>query len=290
MKLKKIFVIIFIVTFIIGLSSYLIFHNTGKVGLSANPGLKMPIQTVPEFKVENTLELLEENNDWENDFESKFKVKLLESGRGFHGDQVEAKTGENWLGLFKQGNKFYLKNTRLKVTRVHDEIVDEENRKTGKHVSVENEKDSILLLKNANFLKEGEIKTLFGGNPNRNEVEEGVDYLSLRVGFKKEFRLGTEKFLLSVKKGINKEGEKIITLYLENNEIKQSIHSNKYFGEDDYLGALYWIGDLDKDNKPDFYFDLYFNDNVENKNLYISSKAKKGKLLKKVAVFRTTGC
>jgi len=41
---------------------------------------------------------------------------------------------------------------------------------------------------------------------------------------------------------------------------------------------------------PDFYFSLYFHDNVEYKNLFLSSEAKKGELVKKVATFTITGC
>ena len=45
------------------------------------------------------------------------------------------------------------------------------------------------------MLKEGEVKTLFGGNPNGDEIEENVDYISLTSGFSREFELGNEKCL-----------------------------------------------------------------------------------------------
>ncbi len=56
------------------------------------------------------------------------------------------------------------------------------------------------------------------------------------------------------------------------------------------LGNLYWVGDLDRDGKPDFFTNLYLNENGDYLNLYLSSRAKKGKLVKKVAVFATSGC
>lgn len=236
-------------------------------------------------------EILEENKDWEKDEESQFKVKLLETGEGFHGDEINAKSGETWLGLYNQGGKFFLKNSKLEITRVYDEIVDYKKRqKTGKNVSVINENQSVFLLKNADYLKEKEIKTLFGGNPNWTEVEENIDYLSLTIGFSREFNINNERYILQVKKGINKRGEKISSLILENEKVKQTLHSINSFGDDDNLGTLYWAGDLDSDGKPDFYFSLYFHDNVEYKNLFLSSKADKNKLVKKVAIFTITGC
>lgn len=295
MRIRKTFVLVFLLSFLIGYISVLptkktsLPKKTGKVNFQIKNDIAIfePLP-VTENQIEDKPEILEENNDWEN--ESKFNVKLLEVGEGFHGDQVSAKSGENWLGLFQNNGKFYLKKTKLKVSRVQDVVVDEENEKTGKSVKVENGTNSMLLLKNADFLKEGEITTLFGGNPNRNEIEENIDYLELRVGFNKEFTIGKEKFYLSVKKGVNKKGKKIIALILENKNIKQTLHSNEYFGEDDYLGTLYWAGDLDKDKKPDFYLDLYVHENMVYKNLFLSSKSERNKLVKKVAVFSITGC
>jgi hypothetical protein len=56
------------------------------------------------------------------------------------------------------------------------------------------------------------------------------------------------------------------------------------------LGNLYWVGDLDRDGKPDFFLELYEHDNVDNKVLFLSSEAEKGNFVKKVAYFWTTGC
>jgi hypothetical protein len=60
--------------------------------------------------------------------------------------------------------------------------------------------------------------------------------------------------------------------------------------DDNYLGSLDWAGDLDRDGKPDFYFSLYVHDNVEYQNLFLTSSAKKGKLVKKIAMWFTNGC
>src|SRR5687767_8432798 len=63
-------------------------------------------------------------------------VRLIETG-AFHGDEMHTRSGEHWIGLYKTGNGFMLIDTVVKVKRVHDPVVDEdESRKTGKEVSV----------------------------------------------------------------------------------------------------------------------------------------------------------
>ena len=81
-----------------------------------------------------------------------------------------------------------------------------------------------------------------------------------------------------------------MSLILENGTSKQVLHSNRSFSNDDYLGALEWVGDLNRDGKPDLYLDLYIHDNAIYKNLFLSSEAEKGKLVKKITTFTTTGC
>jgi hypothetical protein len=243
-------------------------------------------------KTIQTQEIIEEISEIDLENKEDFSVKLLETGEGFHGEQVNAKSGETWLGLFKKDDKYVLEKTKIEIEKVYDTVVDGKNKKveTGKTVKTSNKNPSIFLLKNADFLKQGEIETLFGGNHLGNEIKENIDYLSLKIGFSKDFVIDNEKFTLKVKKGINQKNKQIIALVLENKGISQTLHSLNYFGEDDYLGTLYWAGDLDKDNKPDFYLNLYFHDNLEDKYLFLSSKAVNGKLVKKVANFWINGC
>ncbi|MDQ3713169.1 MAG: hypothetical protein M3388_13240 [Acidobacteriota bacterium] len=228
------------------------------------------------------------------DEEYLFKIKLLETGEGFHGDEIEAKSGETWLGLFRVKDKYFLRSTKIKIHRVHDPVIDgfEEKyatQKTGKSVTVSEEQQQLIfLLKNAEQLREGETKTLFWNN--LNEENEEAESTSLDRKFIREYWFGGEKCVLHVREGLNKKGEKILALILEGDEKKQVLHSIRSVEEGDYLGSLYWMGDLDQDGKPDFYFDLYIHDNVEYKNLSLSSEAKNGKLLEKVATFTITGC
>ncbi len=296
MNLKKVFIGVFISTFFLGITAYFLIPRLNQIAQKESVKESPKVMAEPKSEIveeskvpKENLEILEENKDWENRDESRFKTRLIETGDGFHGDEIEAKSGETWLGLFKKGNDFFLKNTKLKVRRVHDSIVDGERKiNTGKSVFSREKSQAVYLLKNAKKLKEVKIKTLFYFDDD--DREDYDDFFQFNIGVRKKFSIGENNFSIQVKKGINKKGEKIIALILSDGKINQTLHSLKYFGEDDYMGSLVWVGDLDNDGKPDFYLDLYFHDNVEYKNLFLSSEAEKGKLVKKVAVFSITGC
>jgi len=297
MKITKTFIVVFLLTFLIGtISFYLLILKTGENVEQIEITQPIPSDSpAPKIETKIELEILEENDDWRDEHESKFKIKLLETGEGFHGNQIEAKSGETWLGLFKVKDKYFLRSTKIKIHSVHDSVIDgyEEKyatQKTGKSVIVSGKLQPVFLLKNAKQLKEGETKTLFWNNSNEESKNEEMESTSLDKKFIREYQFGEEKYILQVREGVNKKGEKILALIFEDDKKKQVLHSTKSIEEGDYLGSLNWVGDLDRDGKPDFYFDLYFHDNVEYKNLFISSEAKKGKLLKKVATFITTGC
>ena len=303
MNFAKILSGLFIATFLLGTLSYILFYeisenvslnnisrieNTSQINLDSQNKTETALESIKEDS-----EIIEENTDWKDRDETKFKIKLLETGDGFHGDDIDAKSGENWLGLFEDKGVFYLQYTKLKIRRVHDPIVDgfdeeEATQKTGKSVEVDKKAKPVFLLKNAAMLKEGEVKSLYHYDENA-ESSIGED-VSIRKGFVKEFKIGNVVYKVIAKKGKNKGGEDILALVIESEGISQTIHSIKFLEESDYLGSLEMAGDLDSDGKLDFYFDLYFHDNVEYRNLFLSSKAKKGKLVEKVAVFSTTGC
>ena len=265
----------------------------------AEPLTMVPLESdgpVEKNEPSPILEIIDEI-DGRDDQASRFPIKLLTTGEGFHGDEVAASNGDKWLGLFENEGKFYLHDAPLKVKRVYDEIVDFPNtrQKTGKSVSVNGSARSIFLLKNAAFPK-GEVPTLFMGKTwdDIRSSEDGdlapIDILTtLKENFSATFELKNTKYELKVVRALNPEREEILALVLESGNVRQVLHTmGSDFNSD--VGTLYWVGDIDRDGKPDFYMDLFVHYNVGNKVLFISSQAEKGKLLKKVAYFWTTGC
>ncbi|HSK70077.1 MAG TPA: hypothetical protein VK892_00170 [Pyrinomonadaceae bacterium] len=274
MKITKTFLSVFFLTFLIGYVSVLpIKKVSAPKGISIiipKENSDLPIET----KVEE--EILEENNDWQEEDETKFKIKLIETGEGFHGDEIQAKSGETWLGLFKEKNKYNLRSVKIKVRRSFDVIVDELEEKTGKDVIVEGKKQPLFLVKNAEMLREGEIKTVFYA-PSFDEA------IRLQNGFVAEYKLNDKKYNLRVEGGTNSS-----TLILESENNRQVLYFVGAMG--DATWNLYWVGDLDKDGKLDLYADIPVFYNFSQKRLFLSSQAENGRLVKQVALFHTIGC
>ena len=56
------------------------------------------------------------------------------------------------------------------------------------------------------------------------------------------------------------------------------------------IGGIIWIGDLNRDKKPDLIMNLSNHYNRGNTTLLISGDSENGELVKKVAEWNTTGC
>jgi hypothetical protein len=285
MKITKTSVCVLFVAFVIGYASVPPPATKQIVPDEISHGVPKVLPVVaaqPPGKPETT----RENVDWKEEDDSKLKIKLLETGEGFHGDQVHAKSGETWLGLFKEKDKYYLRRAKLIVRRVHDEIVDDSpNIKTGKSVAVAGAGQAIFLLKNAKMLVAGEVKTVFDSSLQEDSEE-------LKNGYGKDFEFNGEVYNLRVENKISREeylgkGSKLIL----SRSGKEQILNYLPEGCNDCFWYLYWGGDLDGDGKLDFYFDLSPHYNVTDRKLFLSSPAAgEEKLVKYVANFFTNGC
>lgn len=70
---------------------------------------------------------------------------LLQPGLS-HGDEITAKSGETWWGLYQHGDDFELRTTSLSVLDVHDPIVDLEGEMSGKRVTVDTHAQPLFLV------------------------------------------------------------------------------------------------------------------------------------------------
>lgn len=283
MKIKKTFVSVFLVTFLIGFVAVPTIKIEKPISFETATKLIQEMPT-PPIKTSIKKEPIKEIVDWQEEDVTKLRIKLLETGEEFHGDQVNAKSGETWLGLFKKNDKYTLQTTKLKIVSVRDTIVDEKGEKTGKSIFTNNKAKAVLLLKNAKMLPEGEVKTLFFAD----ETDESTE---LKNGSEKSFEFNGAKYSLRVENKISHDeylgkGSKLI---LSRNGKEQVLNYLKD-GCNDCFWHLFWVGDLDRDGKLDFYFDLSWHYNVTDRKLFLSSQAEKGKLVKYVANFWTNGC
>lgn len=296
MKITKNFVSVFLLTFLIGYASVLPTKRSNK---------PIEIQNTIQTEISKSrsvtnqdLETIEEVNSWSERDKYPFNVKLLETGEGFHGAEINAKNGEIWFGLFEESGDFFLRSTKLKIKRVHDPIMGyEDKKKTGKSVEVSAKKEPVFLVNSAASLGEGKVSTIFKG-VTWNEYYDKFEQKDLpmdevmtfiRKDFSQSYQAGNKKIELKVIEAKNKDNRKILALTLTSDGKRQILHT---IYADNYpeLGTLFWIGDLDRDGRADFYFVLFESENVSNKVLFLSSPAEKDKLVKKVAYFWTTGC
>lgn len=212
-------------------------------------------------------------------------VRLLETGEGFHGAEVKARSGEKWLGLYVTESGSELMESIIKIRLVNDPIVDEDELSaTGKRVDVEYPTEPLLLVKNAPGVKPGPVTTIF--------YAKADEFFSLYKHSPVSLKLGTCSYQLKLV-GSGPGADSILPrdpqLLLTDGEITQVLCTLE--GEvSDIDWSLCWAGDLDGDGKVDLYADLRPHYNVSERVLFLSSQAKTGQLVAKVAEFVTTGC
>lgn len=236
-----------------------------------------PSKKEPEFKTFKVEGFWDQNNEPSNE-------RLLETGEASNIEDIKAKSGEIWLGLFNKKGKDFLTSTKIKVKSYREHNLD------WKEVSVKNKTNPLFLIKKSKNLKEGKVKTLF--RIISSEESENYDETnSIQNGFFKTFSLGKKEYILRAEMGLSEKKEKILVLLLETGGESQIIHYIYYMEEGDYVGNLYWVGDLDGDGKLDLFMDFYnYEKGGYSSGLFLSSEAEKGKLVKEIGYFALSAC
>lgn len=222
------------------------------------------------------------------------KILLVETGDGFHGDEVKANDGERWLGLYVTGSGSSLITSKVTVERVVDPIVDEDERQmTGKSVSVDHPVTPVFLVKGATMLKPGPVTTIYqGGMAEEYSLIDGYDLASRKT---LRLRLGDREYQLKVlgRKVRSSENPDVEFLNLQLAFVlggqTQILYSPGVVGET-APWSLLWAGDADGDGKLDLYVAVSWHYNITERKLFLSSQAKPGQLIKEVAAFVTSGC
>jgi hypothetical protein len=86
---------------------------------------------------------------------------LIETGQ-FHGDEIAARRGQVWLGLYVNGHEAVLRYSKIRVRTVFDEVIDHgSKRKTGKSVSVSGPHKPVFLTRAGTGLIPGSVISVF---------------------------------------------------------------------------------------------------------------------------------
>jgi len=227
--------------------------------------------------------------------EPQFKfdlVDIFENGNRYRESEVDAKPGDSWIGVYSNGDDFVLKNTKVKEVlnfKAKDPDYEDEVR-----LKFSSNKNPLFVLKNSS-LKPGAIKSLYH-RPSPDQIsEKNLTIKSMAHGYREQFYLNGQTYILRLAAGTTKDGTVVNVLILETEQTRQIVTYNLYYRNDvtryDQIGDLLWAGDLDNDGELDLYISGFgYEKGGFTSSLYLSSEAEKGKLVKLVAAFETSGC
>jgi hypothetical protein len=187
-----------------------------------------------------------------------------------HSNEVKAETGDTWLALCHTSKGYELVSTKITVrdNPKKDGLFDTE-------VTLDCSCPSLFLVYGVPELKPGPINTIFDGS----KYIEPSQSIILQLAKDQE-----STYTLSASGSKNGEEVKNYQLKLRSNKRTQLILNRASIYEHIYL---LWAGDLDGDGKLDLLLDLHDHYNVSEPTLFLSSKAEKGKLVKRFTSYRT---
>ena len=210
------------------------------------------------------------------------EIQLLQVGV-FHGDEVSAKSGEMWLGLYLIPDGYALIPSRITVEAVYDPLVDNAGEQTGKVVSVEEQTRPLFLIKGLDAPKGKSIETLSA----KQTILSPGKSLNLRLDGKNEYHL-----TVYGERNIGSNGFTSLENYnleLSKGQLSQELLA--YSSTNGAIPTLLWAGDLDGDSQLDLLINATPHYAVYSAPvLLLSSMAKDGNLVQKVAIFVATGC
>lgn len=222
--------------------------------------------------------------------EPKPVAQIFQTGE-FHGEEVSAKTGEQWLALIPRST--YLADLSLvsvRVDPVQDAILDKDDEQSGKRVSFDNNlQQGIFLFRNIPGIRPGQIKTITSFQDIR--PNEPVN-LTLKSGAKYTLTL-----ICPPRRKVATNERQTAFLVLKRGKFRQTLarYSFPYVDSQIEPGSsgsvrLYWAGDLQQNGCLSFIVDLSEGENGSSPTLFLSSNAGSKTLVFLVAEFSTIGC
>jgi hypothetical protein len=204
----------------------------------------------------------------------------------FHGDEVTAKSGEPFLALVCTGTGCVLQPVKVQVTQEYDPIVDAEDERTGKRVSAIGVDEHVYLLQSKR-LHAGIVTT---ATPAATDL--------LPVAKPQTITLGATKYLLHYRcgSGADPEGFVDCSLIMEAHGVTQVLATFPALDTGGKVNSLdieqyvMFAGDLDHDGKLDLLANVSGHWNEWHPALFLSSAAKDGELVARVAELVATGC
>ncbi len=193
---------------------------------------------------------------------------------------VSAKSGEVWLGLYQVGDEYELRSTTLVVNERREDRWDEEF----KAVQVDQSTKPLFLVRGLEELRSGKVTTLvhdwkflYPGQVGDLRSDDNISYTLKAIGE-------------AVDQGPSQVAIKNYKLILSGSSLRQVSQTLIGWtrGIDGTTPGVIWAGDLDRDGKLDLFMDTARHYAGVEYSLFLSSAAKEGEFVGKVATWRAS--
>jgi hypothetical protein len=225
---------------------------------------------------------------------------LLSTGV-FHSEEVSAKDGERWLGVYSShsGEPAEVVEGTVRISPVFDAVTDKEGQKTGKKVeflpAVARAPGEPMFLVKGPGVKVGKVGAFTGG-------EGKILTPGIEVEISQVPPSGRSARFVVYATGVAESGDAgmavqisdycMNVLFAPSSQIQQSERRQRLFCESikepGFGAAIRWIGDLNGDGVPDPLFSV-LQYNAETLRLFLSGQRPQ-EIVSEAGVFRTTGC
>lgn len=210
-------------------------------------------------------------------FKNDFDILLPRSYRTYEGKNPASSLTGNWIDLYEENGEYYLKKADFKIEKGFDEC-------SGDSLKSIVPKNKTIVFMNYPELKSGKIKSL---KLDKNKVWP-KEKLSFKFNDIDYTLRGEGKVLSEEKRSTDNDKEEVFKkvehykLYLSiGNKAERLLLAEESF--DDTFIELLFAGDVDGDGKLDLIFSANRNYEEERIILFLSSKAEKENVIKKVS-------
>ena len=195
-------------------------------------------------------------------------------------DDISTEFNKNWLELYEKNGQYFLDNAVYTITKGYDECVGTNTE------TIQSKRKTLLFIDNPSLSK-GKIESL--KNP-KSEIwpDEEVSFTFNN----KKYSLTAEGVIQSSEERTNESGKTSTwhqvsnyKLYLKLADYKEELLINEPEFQDTFVSLLF-VGDIDKDGKPDFIFDAPTNYEETRTLLFLSSEATEGQTVPKAVEIR----
>jgi hypothetical protein len=208
---------------------------------------------------------------------SETKILLATTYRVDVEDDDTKQLTKDWFELYEQNGNYFLDKADYSITNGKDECAGTDTK------TIETKRKSILLIDNSTLTK-GKIDFI---KNYKNTIWPNEESTFVFNG--KNYRLKAEGKILSTEERTEDDNTTSVwhnvlnyKLYLKSEDSKEEVIISVPNFEDTFVTLLF-VGDIDKDGKPDFIFDAPTNYEEKRVILFLSSDASNGKTVPKGA-------